>query len=106
MGVVWVHCAGMSEQATPTSARSKEDLEPDYGRYYYRHDCGVPYERNDHWLDFFGKIADAIIRDLRPSSVLDAGCAMGFLVEALRARGVEAWGIDISEYAISKVDES
>ena len=28
---------------------------------------------------------------------------MGILVERLRARGVVAWGIDISEYAISRV---
>jgi GT2 family glycosyltransferase len=35
--------------------------------------------------------------------VLDAGCAKGFLVECLRDRGVEAYGIDISEYAISEV---
>jgi len=96
----------MSEQATPTSPRSQEDQHPDYGRFYYRHDCGIPYERNDHWLQFFGKIADAIVRDLRPTTVLDAGCAMGFLVEALRARGVEAYGVDVSEYAISQVDDS
>ncbi len=96
----------MSEQATPTSPGRQQDLSADYGRYYYRHDCGIPYERNSHWLEFFGKMADAIVRDLHPTSVLDAGCAMGFLVEALRARGVEAWGIDVSEYAISQVDES
>jgi hypothetical protein len=30
---------------------------------------------------------------------------MGFLVEVLRDRGVDAWGIDFSEYAISKVHE-
>lgn len=78
----------------------------EYGQYYFRHDCGVPYERNDHWLAFFGAMADAIVRDLRPTSVLDAGCAKGFLVEALRERGVEAWGIDISENAISEVHES
>jgi GT2 family glycosyltransferase/predicted nucleic acid-binding Zn-ribbon protein len=35
--------------------------------------------------------------------VLDVGCAKGFLVEALRDRGVEAFGIDISEYAIGEV---
>jgi 2-polyprenyl-3-methyl-5-hydroxy-6-metoxy-1,4-benzoquinol methylase len=28
---------------------------------------------------------------------------MGFLVEALRARDVEAWGVDISEYAVEHV---
>jgi SAM-dependent methyltransferase len=96
----------MSEQATSASPGGQEGLSIEFGRYYYRHDCGVPYERNDHWLQFFGKIADAIVRDLRPTSVLDAGCAMGFLVEALRERGVEAWGIDASEHAISQVHES
>src|SRR5215218_4972349 len=96
----------MSEQATPTDLGRQGDPSAEYGRYYYRHDCGIPYERNDHWLQFFGRVADAIVRDLRPTSVLDAGCAMGFLVEALRERGVEAWGIDVSEYAISQVHES
>ena len=96
----------MSEQATSSSSGREAEGGTDYGRFYYRHDCGVPYERNDHWLEFFGRIADGIVRDLRPTTVLDAGCAMGFLVEALRERGVEARGIDVSEYAISRVDES
>lgn len=95
----------MSEQVTPTGPMRQEPG-VEYGPYYFRHDCGVPYERNEHWLKFFGEVADAIIRDLRPSTVLDAGCAMGFLVEALRERGVDAWGIDVSEYAISQVDDS
>lgn len=93
-----VNCAGVSEHS---SAQGVE-----YGQFYFRHDCGVPYERNDHWLAFFGAMADAIVRDLRPTSVLDAGCAKGFLVEALRERGVEAWGVDVSEHAISEVHES
>jgi len=84
----------------------QEPRKVEYGQYYYRHDCGIPYERNEHWLGFFGAMADAIVRDLRPTTVLDAGCAMGFLVEALRERGVEAWGIDVSEHAIAQVHES
>jgi 2-polyprenyl-3-methyl-5-hydroxy-6-metoxy-1,4-benzoquinol methylase len=95
----------MSEQVSSARPRgAAPDIE--YGRAYFRHDCGVPYERNSHWLGFFDRIAESIVRDLRPTSVLDAGCAMGFLVEMLRKRGVEAWGIDVSEYAISQVDES
>jgi SAM-dependent methyltransferase len=78
----------------------------EFGSHYFRHGCGVPYERNEHWLGFFGKVAEGIVRDLHPTSALDAGCAMGFLVEELRKRGVDASGIDISEYAISKADES
>ena len=77
-----------------------------YDETYYRVGCGIPYERNEHWLTFFGKIADAIVREINPASVLDAGCAMGFLVEALRERGVEAYGVDISEYAISQVADA
>jgi SAM-dependent methyltransferase len=90
-----------SSGAPATSLQSPVEIT--FGEYYYGHDCGVPYERNDHWLGFFGRIAERIVTELRPTSVLDAGCAMGMLVEALHARGVDAWGIDISEYAIGKV---
>jgi hypothetical protein len=38
--------------------------------------------------------------------VLDAGCAMGFLVEALRDRGVDAFGVDLSSYAIANTHDS
>lgn len=73
---------------------------------YYAVGCGADYHRSEGWLRFFGGVADAIVREIRPRSVLDAGCAMGFLVEALRQRGVDAWGIDVSDYAISQVDPS
>lgn len=96
----------MAEQTTPVEAPSSAYGQIEYGNYYFRHDCGIPYERNDHWLEFFDRIAASIVREFHPSSVLDAGCAMGFLVEGLRKRGVEASGVDISEYAISQVHES
>jgi glycosyltransferase involved in cell wall biosynthesis/SAM-dependent methyltransferase len=68
--------------------------------YYYAHDCGRPYQRDEGWLNFFDQIAKRIIEQSEPKTVLDAGCAWGFLVEAFRKRGVEAYGVDISEYAI------
>jgi hypothetical protein len=74
-----------------------------YDADYYASCCGEPYERNDVWLSFFSRIADHIVSELQPHSALDAGCAMGFLVEALRMRGVKAWGIDVSDYAIQNV---
>ena len=70
---------------------------------YYAHDCGKPYERNPEWLRYFEGVADRIVRQINPQSVLDAGCAMGFLVEALRKRQINAFGIDISEFAIQQV---
>ena len=92
--------------ATSRSAAGSDEPSPTYGAYYYAHDCGEPYERNENWLAFFGAIADRIVRELRPTRLLDAGCAKGFLVEELRNRGVDAYGIDVSEYAISQVHES
>ena len=52
---------------------------------------------------FFSNIADHIAESLSPRRVLDAGCAMGFLVESLRDRGIEAWGVDVSSFAVSQV---
>jgi SAM-dependent methyltransferase len=76
-----------------------------FDEYYYAHCCGDPYERNEALLKFFGGIADRLVADVAPKTVLDAGCAIGLLVEALRERGVDATGIDLSSYAIGKVDE-
>lgn len=65
----------------------------------------MPYVRNEEWLCIFGGYAERIARDISPRSVLDAGCAMGFLVECLRDRGIEAFGVDVSDYAIQCVRE-
>ncbi len=70
---------------------------------YFNTRFGVPYQRNDYWLSSFARVAENIVRSLKPRRVLDAGCAMGMLVEALRDYGVDAWGIDISSYALSNV---
>jgi hypothetical protein len=94
--------SGFDRQSRGDSERAGAE----FGGYYYDHDCGQPYERNEHWLGFFHGVAERIVSDLAPTSVLDAGCAWGLLVEALRKEDVEAWGVDISDYAISQVDEA
>lgn len=82
------------------------NLPASFDAYYYQHNCGEPYQRSDAWMTLFEGIAQRIRSEIGPESVLDAGCAMGFLVEKLRGLGVSAFGIDISEYAIGKVDPS
>ena len=74
-----------------------------YDRTYFAQGCGRPYQRDEYWLTWFGRIADRIVNEIGPRTVLDAGCAMGFLVEALRDRGVEAYGLDVSDYALDQV---
>lgn len=52
--------------------------------------------------DWSRRLADMIMLHLEPKSVLDVGCAYGFIVKHLRDDGIPAWGFDISEYAISQ----
>ena len=47
-----------------------------------------------------------IIEKFHPKTVLDIGCAYGELVKGLNDMGVEAYGIDGSEYAINNSDPS
>jgi hypothetical protein len=93
----------MSDDAFPAPGGPDPSM---YGESYYKHDFGVTYERNEHWINFFGAIAQRIVRDITPHTSLDAGCAMGLLVEQLVQRGVDAYGVDISEFAISKAPDA
>jgi 2-polyprenyl-3-methyl-5-hydroxy-6-metoxy-1,4-benzoquinol methylase len=75
-----------------------------YDARYYANYKPVMYAWDQvYWLRFFDSIARGIVETLHPETALDAGCAMGFLVSALLARGVDARGIDVSEYAIAQV---
>jgi len=76
-----------------------------FDAYYFAHGCGRPYQRDEEWLAFFDSIAEQIVKRINPQTVLDAGCAMGFLVEGMRQKGVEAYGLDISEFAIQNVHD-
>ena len=80
-----------------------------YDAEYYQH-CltgsrEVSYQESEELRSFVKSIASHIKENYHPQTVLDAGCAMGLLVAALRDLGVEAYGVDLSEYAISKVRE-
>ena len=88
-----------------------DDNKPIYENLYdsdyyenYTNEKNIPY-RDKSWEIGFERIAEHIIEEFNPKTFLDVGCAFGYLVAALRDRGVEAYGIDISEFAISQVRE-
>lgn len=80
----------------------------EYNQNYFDGKLGDPhpegyweYERSN-WMD--GELG-RFLQGLNPAvlankKVLELGCAKGFLVEDLRGYGVDAYGIDISQYAI------
>ncbi len=54
---------------------------------------------------WFGDLADRLLLDFHPNSVLDVSCSAGLLVKALRERGIEAWGVDRSSEIIHRVPD-
>ena len=64
--------------------------------------------QNYSWLpELTLKMAHHLVTQLpleECQKVLDFGCAKGFLVKALRILDIEAYGVDISRYAIDCVD--
>jgi hypothetical protein len=76
----------------------------DYGSCYYNDAHLGGYDNytwdNDQWRGFFQLVADRIVAIGGRGRMLDVGCARGLLVQALREKGVDARGFDISEHAI------
>jgi SAM-dependent methyltransferase len=76
-----------------------EEIHPQfYDEEYF--ECGTKsgykgYSYDGRWVP----VAERIIGLYLPSSVLDFGCAKGFLVYDLLQREVDAYGADVSEYA-------
>jgi SAM-dependent methyltransferase len=81
-----------------------------YNAYYYTrsssgHGSVCDRVHDEEWLAFSKSVADHIVTEIKPKTVLDVGCAMGLLVAFLRKRDVEAFGLDISEYAIKNIHD-
>ncbi len=96
------------DPAAPSGASGAVYDEAYYEQNYSRDKNGAaigpPYRRGEpHWEQFFDLVADRLVSELHPATVMDAGCAIGLLVEKLRERGVDARGIDLSEWAIGQV---
>jgi hypothetical protein len=89
----------MTETASAAGGTSSGDYA---GGYYLGGHLGPPYTYEEpHWQAFFGAVADGIVALLDPKTAYDAGCAIGLLVRALVERGVDAYGGDISEFAVT-----
>lgn len=82
-----------------------------YDKEYF--ECGVETGKSNYqnyrWIpELTIPMAMTIIDllEIKPNeSVLDYGCAKGYLVKALRMLHRNAWGVDISDYALSKAEE-
>ena len=78
-------------------------LEPEYfnKRYYHAEDknyFSALLNRLTPLRAWYRAVMIAVF--IRPQSVLDVGCGLGHVVHYLRGFGIDAHGIDVSEYAI------
>ena len=81
-----------------------------YNEDYYEHgvEKGISGYTNFRWMpELTIPLAMAYIDRLgitKEHKVLDFGCAKGFVVKALRLLNRQAWGCDISSYAVNSAD--
>lgn len=81
-----------------------------YTRHYF--ECGIETGKslysNYRWIpEMTVRMASVMVDYLdikRGQTVLDIGCAKGFLVKAMRWLGRDCWGYDISDYALQNCD--
>ena len=83
-------------------------MEKSYGEAYYNnYDIGseqVKYLECVELRRFHANVAGELTAHFHPKTILDAGCAMGVLVSEFIKQGVDAYGLDFSEYAVSHAD--
>lgn len=74
-----------------------EDLQKLYNKKYF-----LTRSRPLMWK----RRAEFIAEKFNPKTALDVGCSMGELTKSLDELGIESYGIDGSEYALSQADKS
>lgn len=83
-----------------------------YNEDYYERGVfkGISGYMNFSWLpELTIRMAHYFINEIpiqKTDKVLDFGCAKGFIVKALRLLDIDAYGVDVSKYAIDMVDSS
>lgn len=78
---------------------TNEDLDRLYNKEYFE----STYEKEkSNWM----VRVEFIDKKFSPTKILDIGCGEGFSVKAFNEYGIDAYGIEGSSYAISKIDKS
>jgi ubiquinone/menaquinone biosynthesis C-methylase UbiE len=89
----------MAKKAVKKVEKPKEE----YGEEYF--EGGVSNYTNYKDEPMFMQRALWLLEKLQPIkgqiSILEVGCAKGFMVQALRELGANAYGLDVSEYAVN-----
>lgn len=89
---------------------TKQELAKIFDEDYFEKgpETGKSGYTNYHWMPKRTfRMASAFVQEMKPKktdTIIDYGCAKGFFVKALRRLGYQAYGVDISKYAITNAD--
>lgn len=75
--------------------------------YFEQYDIGidvVDYDSSELIKLVLDRVAADLVSYLRVDSTLDVGCATGHLVRSFLRRGVDAYGVDVSGYAVDRAN--
>jgi len=75
-----------------------------YNKNYFKGDLHT-FSSIERASLYFEPIVHSLNSFIKPSRVLDVGCAKGFLVSLFHSLGVNTYGLDISSYAINRAPE-
>jgi SAM-dependent methyltransferase len=107
-GTEFTHAARVGEVVAEARAAARGSSGSLYGSSYFgvgRDPSGDRHGQSGYaTYDRISSNADIaaylLWRNFRVQHTLDVGCARGYLVEALRERGIDAQGCDVSPYAV------
>ena len=111
-----LHRSSIAKRPHLNGARQEKELRPAapipgewFDADYFEHGRKSNWKSGYHWRDFAGLFRETaqflVTMFPEAASYLDAGCAKGFLVRALRELGKDAWGFDHSEWALEHAEK-
>lgn len=99
-----------TQQSLNTNGKSRVDPDKDVydERYFDLGACGSYKQGYEDYIEDlrYPDMIHDIVDTKKPHRVLDIGCAFGRVVDMFHNRGIDAYGVDISEYAISKASKN
>jgi SAM-dependent methyltransferase len=98
-GSLIYHCPRCDILFVGGAAEPVRDPTAEYGEQYYSWLDDNPSLARHIKRATFGAWLQLIEQHVAPGKLLDVGCAFGFLLEEARARGWQAHGVEISDYA-------
>lgn len=94
-----------------SEAKSPRTSDTTYGKDYWETlDNGLGYQDSTMWEDISHTLKELVCtrngQDISGQTrAVDVGCAGGYLVKHLRRRGLDAWGLDFSDYALMHTEK-